>query len=453
MPPIIVPSTAEEILTRFEIPPGPRFVLEKLREAGCEAFLVGGCLRDIILKKKVQDWDIATNASPKKMLKLFKKVIPLGQNHGSMTVVHNQIPYEITSYRSCRKDRRGNTILEDLAHRDFTINALAFDPINRNFNDPFGGEKDLKKKIIRAVGDPMERFGEDPLRILRGLRLAAELGFRLHKDTIKGIPNFANGMEHVSPERIRNELLKILKSDEPSIGIELMRKTGTLAVVFPEILKGYRMKQREKFHAFDVYRHSLVTMDLLPPCPILRLAGLLHDIGKPSTRTKIKGEFRFFGHAEAGEKIADSFLRKFRFSNKDRKRITHLVRHHMLDYRKEWKDSAVKRLLVRLGENHLEDFFLLFEADKKALGKGERRYPQLVHLKERIAEIRTKKEAKKVSDLALNGHQIISLLGIKPGKKVGEILKALLEIVLENPETNTPRKLKAVLETQFMRWN
>lgn len=426
------------------------FILEKLREAGYEAFLVGGCLRDILLRKNVRDWDIATNAPSVGISKLFKKTIPLGKNHGSMTVVHDRMQYEVTSYRSA-KDKRGETIIEDLSHRDFTINALAFDPAKGNLIDPFGGEKDMGKKAIRAVGDPIERFSEDPLRALRALRLASELGFRVHRDTLKRIPDFTLALNRMAPERIRNELLKILKSAKPSIGIDMMRKTGLLAVIFPEILKGHRMKQREKFHAFDVYKHSLLTMDFLPPDPILRLAGLLHDIGKPYTRTKIKGEFRFFGHAEEGEKIAGSFLRRFRFSNVERKRITHLVRHHMLDYREEWKNCAVKRLLARLGENQLEDFFLLYEADKKALGKGRRGHSQLEGLRKRIEGIKTKKEARKVSDLAINGSQVIAILGIRQGKKVGEILKSLLEMVLEDPGKNTPQKLKEILETEIKR--
>ncbi len=436
-----------EKLKRIRIPASLKYILRIIKGAGHECYIIGGATRDALLKRPVHDWDLASNASPTQLIRLFKKVIPIGIDHGTVAIIHEKKQYEITSYRSRKPGSFGKTIEEDLALRDFTINAIAYDPFVPSLKDPFEGVKDLQKKIIRSVGDATKRFREDPLRTLRAIRLASELEFRLQAKTLDPITKFSAKVKRLPAERVRNELIKILKAQRPSLGIELMRKTGLLGAILPELLDGYRMKQNPQYHAYHIYKHSIMTMGNLPRDHVLRLAGLLHDIGKPAARKKLKGQFRFWGHENVGEEMADSILKRLRFSNKERQCVTHLVKNHMLHYKEDWTDSAVKRLLARLGKDRLDDFFLLFQADKKATGKEERKGSLLKQLKKRIHQVQSKKEAIKTTDLKINGHDIISLLGIKPGKRVGDILNALLEMVLENPEKNTRKKLKEAVAT------
>ncbi len=408
--------------------------------------MVGGSIRDALLNIPTYDWDITTNATPKQVSKLFKKVIPTGIKYGTVTVLMDKIPYEVTTFRADEKYSDGRhpdkvkfakTIEEDLSRRDFTINAIAYDPIRKKIIDLFNGQKDLKKKIIRTVGNPLERFKEDGLRPIRACRFAAKLNFKIEKETLNAINRTLDITKKVSVERIHDELVKIMQTPAPSIAIDLMRQTGILKIFIPELLEGIKIRQPKPFHCFDVYWHSLKSCDFAPiENPLLRLTALLHDIAKPECCVGLT----FYNHEVRGEVKAKKILRRLKFSNADIKKISHLIRQHMFLYTKDWSDAALRRFVRRVGEENLKDIFLLRQADVKAMAKcGTTEY--LPKMKKRIQKILQAQNALSLKDLAVNGHDIIQKLKIKPGPKIGEILRALLEKVLDNPQLNQKETL------------
>lgn len=404
-------------------------------------------MRDLLLGKKPEEWDLTTDVYPNKIIKLFKKVVPTGIDFGTVTIIIDANKYEITTFRKDARYTDGRhpdkvkfskTLKEDLSRRDFTINAIAYDPLAKTMIDIFNGKKDLRAKIIRCVGKPEERFAEDGLRALRACRFAAQLNFKIENSALKAIPKSLGTFKKIAVERIHDEIIKMLKSGKPSIGIEYMRQCGLLKIILPELLKTRGIKQPKPFHRYDVYWHILHSVDAAPKGNyLIKLAALLHDIAKPDCKV---GQ-TFYNHDREGEKKAEKILKRLKFSNADIKTIKVLVNNHMFDYHRSWSDSAVRRFIRRVGKENLENLFALRLADIAAMNKT-RGSGYLNHLRKRISQIIKEDDALHIRDLNINGNQIMRLLKIKPGPQVGQVLNYLLDKVLDNPALNTTKKLK-----------
>jgi tRNA nucleotidyltransferase (CCA-adding enzyme) len=429
-------------------------VLRRLRESGFEAYLVGGGVRDLLLRRAPGDWDIATAAGPGEVLALWPEAVPTGIRHGTVTLPRPDGRLEITAFRTegpYSDGRRPDWVsldadlLQDLSRRDYTVNAMAFDPIEDVLVDPEGGLADLDARTLRTVGDPDRRFEEDGLRPVRGIRLAAVLEFTLVPEALAAMARARRRVAGVARERIREELMKLLAAPRPSVGFELLRETGLLDLIVPELLEGVGMEQN-RHHAYTVYEHTLRTLDAAPrEKPLVRLAALLHDVAKPRTRREVDGEGTFYDHQNVGAAMSDAILERLRFSRSDRNRVTRLVREHMFHYTPEWSDAAVRRFLRRVGLDTVEDLFALRRADDHAHGTGRDPRPALAELGERIQAVRAREEALSVDDLAVGGGDVMAVLGCEPGPKVGRVLNDLLEQVLEDPGLNTRERLLALV--------
>lgn len=430
----------------LKIPQDILKITQALQQKNFETYVVGGAVRDALLGRDTKDWDVCTQAIPEEVCQIFSKVIPTGLKHGTVTVLSStQRPVEVTTFRTEGKYADGRRpeavfftkdIHADLARRDFTINAMAYDPVKGMLLDPFAGRDDLQQKMIRTVGKARERFEEDGLRPMRAVRFAAQLGFALTHDTFDAIGETLQVFQKVAVERIRDEFIKILESPKPSVGLELMRTSGLLALVLPELLEGYKVTQND-FHAYDVYTHSLKACDEAPLPWRLRLSALLHDIGKPRTRQFLKEAYRFYGHDRVGAKMTAQILSRLRFSNDDKDYTVNLVNHHMFYYQDHWSDSAVRRLLKRVGPENIEDLMKLRIADEKASGVNPPDYQRLENMQAHIARLQTQTMALDIKHLAVNGHDLMQHLNLKPGPSMGKILQQLLELVLDDPALNS----------------
>lgn len=424
--------------------------------AGHQAYPVGGGIRDVLLGRRVVDWDVATSARPDDMLALFPRVIPTGIAHGTVTVLTGRSQVEVTTFRGDIGYTDGRhpdrviflkSLKEDLKRRDFTVNAMAYDTVRNRIIDPHQGRRDLKKGIIRAVGDPLRRFAEDGLRPLRAVRFAAVLGFKIDKRTFTAIGKRLKVFRKVAPERVRVELLKILGSRRAHLGIELLNQSGLLEEIVPELKPSMGFLQN-RFHKYDVYGHTLKCLEHARGDPVLKMAVLLHDVAKPQTAEGPEGERTFYGHEKASARAADRVLKRLRFSNQERQRVETLISGHMFHYLPEWTDGAVRRLVRRIGTDLLEDMYELRRADAWGRGVGVRdTLANLKKLKTRVARVLAEEAALKVTDLAISGEDVMQILGIGPGPRIGEILDALLERVLDDPSLNQPKKLKSLIES------
>ncbi len=455
-----------------DVPSHIRQVIRALQGASYAAWLVGGAVRDLCRGKHPKDFDVATSATPDEMRKVFgpRKTIPTGEKHGTMTIMVDRPgdadagrePVEVTTFRgegSYTDGRRPDTVSfvreigDDLARRDFTINALAYDPERDQLLDLFEGRSDLAAGIIRAVGDPVERFSEDGLRALRAVRFCAQLDMRMAESTEKAIPLTLAVFRKVSAERIRDELLKILDARQPSVGLRLLATTGLLHEIIPELEEGIGFSQN-KHHAHDVWEHTLATVDAAErwvddESPwMVRLAALLHDVAKPRTAAPKEGspdERTFFRHDIVGAKMTTEICERLRLSNRDRDRVTGLVLNHMFWYTPEWTDGSVRRFITRVGADQLKPLFMLREADVAGRGHHEDPAIELKALETRVARELAKASALKVGDLALRGPDVMRILGKPAGPVVGEVLRGLLEKVLDEPSLNTPEALAALV--------
>ncbi|MDH3845796.1 MAG: HD domain-containing protein, partial [Myxococcales bacterium] len=331
---------------------------------------------------------------------------------------------------------------------DFTVNAIAYDPVDGRVVDPFHGLVDMNAKVLRAVGDPKERFQEDGLRILRGARFVATLDFELEDATEAAFRGALDTYRKVSPERVREEWLKAMKARAPSRAFEVMRRTGILEVTYPELLEQVGCEQNQ-WHAYDVWDHTMLVLDESEGEPVERVAALLHDVAKPRTRARSDktGDWTFYHHERVGADMADRWLRDYRFSNQERELIVGLVRHHLICYSSEWTDAAVRRFIKRVGSDRVEPLLRLGEAD--ALGKGRNVDEELALLKElrrRIDEQIEQGGALTTQDLAIDGTDVIEHLEGGPGPVVGQVLRELLEQVIEDPSLNTRDKLMPIVE-------
>jgi len=416
------------------------FILNRLKNAGHQAYIVGGAVRNACLSRPITDWDVATSAPPEEIKTIFrdKKLFALKQ--GTVTLVNSGHNFEVTTFRG-----RKNSLEEDLVHRDFTINAMAYDIGKYEIMDPHSGKADIARKVIRAVADPEARFREDPLRILRAVRLATELGFRIDAKTQKTLTNMALLLQSVAPERIREELMKVLMSQRPSIGFKTMLRAGLLKHFLPELLEGY-LKRQNTYHRHTIFRHIMETVDRVEPVPVLRLAALLHDIAKPRVREKIGGKWRFYGHEEASAGLTEEIMDRLKFSKDMIKKATNLVRHHMINYDSVWSDGAVRRLIRRVGRDQIMDLLAFRRADILAHGLHNYELNLLSELKERVENLNKNAVVTKTRDLAIDGHKVMKVLGVSPGPEVGNILKELMEKVTDCPKLNTEEGLVSILE-------
>lgn len=445
MPRVFTELDVPSLLSR--VPDDVKGLCARLREKGKRAWIVGGCVRDLVRGIEVNDWDVATDARPEEVIRFFRHVIPTGIEHGTVTVLIRKVPYEVTTLRgetTYSDGRRPDSvhfvddITADLARRDFTINAIAIDPHEGKLIDPFDGIGDLQRGIIRAVGDPIQRFSEDGLRPLRAARFTASLEFEIEPATLAAIAKTLDTYRKVSPERIREEWIKAMRARKPSRAFEIMRQTSMLSITVPELLESVGCEQN-RFHAYDVWGHSMACLDACEGDPALRLAALFHDIGKPRTRafSEKTQDYTFYDHERVGAKMVGPILTRLRFSNEERERITHLVRHHLVCYSDEWSDAAVRRWIRRIGKERLEDLYALNRAD--VIGKGKDPEPDLEaleKLKTRVSAVLSAGDALTVRDLKVNGHDLMRELGMKPGRELGEVLNYLLEQVTDDPSRN-----------------
>ncbi len=436
------------------VPDSVKWLCRRLGENGKRGWIVGGCVRDLLLGRAVSDWDVATDAKPEEVQLIFrdKHVIPTGIQHGTVTVMIDKLPHEVTTLRgegAYTDGRRPDSveftddITRDLARRDFTMNAIALDPNDGHVIDPFKGREDLAARLLRAVGDARARFNEDGLRVLRAARFTATLEVELESETERAIAPSLDTYKKVSQERVRDEWMKTMKAKRPSRAFDVMRKTGILEITCPELLQGVGMDQN-KWHAYDVWKHGMECMDACHGDPVLRIAALLHDVGKPKARafSDKTQDWTFYNHERIGAEMAEPILSRLRFSNEERHRIVALVRHHLFHYSDEWKDSTVRHWMRRVGVEHIEDLYAINEADVRSKGRDcEADLAALAALKAHVEKVKAEGAALATRDLAINGHDLMKELGLKPGRVLGEILNALLEAVVDQPALNERQEL------------
>jgi len=437
------------------IPKEVKNILSGLEKAGFEAYIVGGCVRDFLLERalptgrQANDWDITTNAKPEEIQKVFpnsfyaNEFLTVTVKTGSKNEKLSEI--EVTTYRFEAKytDKRhpdkvkyATKLEDDLARRDFTVNAMAMDS-KKKVTDLFGGKEDLKNKIIKAVGNAEERFNEDALRMLRAVRLATTLDFDVEKETAAAIKKNCIWLEAISEERIRDEFVKIIMADKAADGIELLRELGLLKYIVPELLDNYGIAQN-KHHIYDCYQHAIKSLEYTAKKKFdlhVRLAALLHDIAKPKVKTGEGENATFYNHEIVGAKIAFQILNRLKFSKKEIEKITKLVRYHLFYYNvDEVGEASVRRLVKNVGPENMEDLLKVRQADRIGSGVPKAEPYKLRHLKYLVEKVSQDPISAKM--LKINGNDIMQLLKIEPGPKIGFILDILLGYVLDDPKKN-----------------
>lgn len=441
----------------FFIPDYVRTIINRLEAGNFEAFIVGGSVRDMLLGKQPADYDIATNARPEEVEKIFKdfKTIDLGKKYGTIIVAQKNGNVEVTSYRMEAEyldGRRPSKVIfakrieDDLSRRDFTINSMAYSE-KQGLIDPFKGALDLKKRIVRTVGNPRERFEEDHLRILRGVRFACKLGFKIEDSTYQASKEMSHLLSYISAERIRDELFRILLSPKPSHGLRLMKDIGILDVILPELKDAVGFDQHNPYHDKDVFEHTLCVVDGVRDKLELRLAALFHDIGKPRTFSiDEEGVGHFYQHEKLSVEITRKILSRLRCSNDLIRNVSLLIGDHM-SKDKGMKDKGLKRMLRRVGEDGIFDLLELQRVDRMCtrpdadVGIFDKRERD-------VRRILDNKEAYDKKQLAINGRDIINL-GYEEGKILGEILDYLMDRVLEDPSLNEREKLIGLVKEKF----
>jgi len=420
-----------------------------------EVYFVGGCVRNAILKRPVEDWDLTTDATPEQILKVFPNGF-YDNKFGTVGIPVKNGVAEVTTFRTEGeyKDSRhpekvewGKTIDEDLARRDFTVNAMALklDGGKQKIIDPFGGEKDLREKIIRAVGDPNKRFKEDALRLIRAVRIASQLAFTIEESTWQKIIEDSQLIQNISAERIHDELLKIMSATYAHDGVMLLKTSGLLNFIIPELLQGVDVSQVRpgRHHTSDVFTHNVLSLKFCPSKdPIVRFATFLHDVGKPMVKSLDKEGFVIFhNHEIIGAKIAKDICERLRFSKKDRDKIVTLIRWHMFSVNENQTDAAIRRFIRRIGVENVKDMMDLRVGDRLGGGTQTAESWRLKLFKEKIEE-QLKPLPFSVNDLVIDGNDVMKILGIKPGPLVGKILEELFKEVDEDLAKNNKQYLE-----------
>lgn len=426
-------------------------ILNRLTKAGFQAYIVGGAVRDLLMGRGVTDWDFTTDAIPEKILQLFPEGfydnkfgtvgIPVKKAKSDTTEV-----YEITTMRKegVYQDSRHpteigwtNKVEEDLARRDFTINALAMDD-KGGVTDLFGGQKDLGEKLVRAVGDPHQRFQEDALRLMRAVRISAQLEFDIENNTLKAIQKNAYLIKEVSTERVRDELFKLLASANPYIGIKKLREAGILEIILPEVERCFGISQEGPKHArsYDIGEHSLLTLKETPSSnPLVRLAALLHDIGKPDTfKVEADGNVTFYNHDLVSGQRVLNIAQRLHLSNHQTDKLYRLVRWHLYTVDEKQTDAAIRRFIKNVGLENIDDMLALRIGDRLGGGTQKAVSWRMEKFKERIKQVLTKPFT--VADLKVTGHDVMEALNIPPSRRVGEVLDQLFQEVLEDDTKN-----------------
>ena len=452
----------EKIFT--DIPAQVKEIARILNMEGFQCFLVGGSVRDSIMGFTPKEYDIATDAKPEDVQRIFKYTIPTGIKHGTVLVILDDMHVEITTFRSDGNYSDGRhpdrveytaSIEDDLPRRDLTINAMAYNVLDGALIDMFDGMKDIKNKMIRSVGNPYERFTEDGLRIMRAIRFATKLNFNIEKETFDAICRSTGMLASIAYERIREEFNGILISDNPFRGIELLRKTGILALIMPELMQGFGVSQN-KFHKYDVYYHILHTIQAVEPLEteeltlLVRLAALFHDIAKPMVQKKVSKQEEpvYYNHEVVGANVAKKIMKRLKYSNAEIDFVALLVRQHMFYYQDEWTDGAVRRFMRAVGIENIKPLLKLREADR--LGSGNRKDKKskaIPKLLARIDKIIKEENAITVKDLKINGNDLMKEFNLKPGPIIGKILNYLLDLILDEPNLNDKEKL--IEKTRF----
>ena len=476
------------VKTSVNIHPTVKEVSAIFTQAGKQVFLVGGAVRDLLRGQKIKDWDLATDALPGEVIALFRRgspavqksgqqaglrprsfVVPTGIKHGTVTVHFDGLAMEVTTFRSesgysdgRRPDKVefGSSMEADLSRRDFTVNAAAYRLPSGPLLDPFDGQGDIKKRIIRCVGNPEERFSEDGLRPVRAMRFTSQLDFSVEEKTLAAIPGALPLTAMVAAERIRDELDKIIASDKPSTALLLMEKTGLLNLLVPELAACRGVEQDRthgfSYHHFDVLDHSLLACDYAASkgnSQELRMAALYHDIGKPQAAQTDKDGFRtFYKHEKKSVFLTRQLMLRFRYLNAVTDSVCHLIEEHMFHYDSAWTDAAVRRFIIRVGEENLPDLYALRRADSYGQAGKEAPPDLLFPLSSHVEKILAQGKALSLKDLVISGKDLIDS-GMQPGKHMGIILKELLEAVLDDPELNTREKLLEIAGKINSRYN
>lgn len=432
----------------IQIPEQANIILEKLQASGYEAYVVGGCVRDALLGREPHDWDITTSALPLEVKKIFPRTIDTGLKHGTVTVMIGREGYEVTTYRvdGVYEDGRHPkevtftpNLREDLQRRDFTINAMAYSPSD-GLVDLFGGREDLENGLIRAVGDPMQRFSEDALRIMRAVRFSAQLGYDIEPGTLLAATTLAPTLSRISSERIRDELEKTIMSDRPDF-LRKAWKAGITRQFLPEFDLCMETPQENPHHCYTVGEHILKGLSLIRRDKILRLTMLLHDIGKPACKTTDdKGIDHFYGHQEKSTEMALDILKRLKYDNNTIRQVTALVRYHDLAVR--LTAPKVRKAVVKVGEDLFPLFLEVKQADLLAQSTymREEKQENLDQLREIYAGIVERGDCLSLRDMAVKGADILAA-GVKPGRKVGDLLTQMLDDVLDVPEHNNKEYL------------
>lgn len=440
---------------RIQIPVNAGRIINTLTAAGFEAFAVGGCVRDSILGRTPQDWDITTSARPEQVKGLFGRTVDTGLKHGTVTVLMGREAFEVTTYRIDGKyedNRHPREVIftpsleEDLRRRDLTVNAMAYNE-ERGLVDLYGGLRDMGEKVIRCVGDPRERFGEDALRMLRAIRFAAQLGYTLTRQTQDAIRQMADTLKNVSPERIQTELVKLICSDHP----EKLREAyecGVTRVFLPEFDRAMETPQNHPHHCYSVGEHTLRGLEAIEPDKTLRLTMLFHDVGKPLALVRDeKGVTHFRGHERTGAEMTREILKRLKFDNETVYKVSKLVRYHDWGNHLEPDIRLLRRAMSRMGEDIFPELFVVKRADISAQSEylRQEKLERLSRWEQLYQEILEKGQCVSLKNLAVTGEDLIGL-GMKPGRKLGETLQQLLELVLEEPRRNTREILLAEAE-------
>lgn len=441
---------------KIELPRKVVLIIKNLQRHGYDAYAVGGCVRDSILNRKPEDWDITTSAKPEQVKRIFRRTVDTGIEHGTVTVLIGKDGFEVTTYRvdGLYEDGRHpkevtftSRLEEDLKRRDFTINAMAYNDDER-LVDAFGGMRDLNYHLIRCVGDPKERFSEDALRILRAVRFSAQLAFPIEPETAEAIKSLAPNLEKISAERIQAELVKLLVSDHPE-RIQDACELGITKVVLPEWDDMVGVKQNTPHHKYDVAAHTVHALQNVKNDKVLRLTMLFHDMGKPVMKTTDEnGRDHFKGHAIASEQIAKTVMKRLKFDNDTIRKVTKLVAYH--DYRMEPTGANVRRAMYEIGAELFPYYLAVRLADTKAQSSYERRgkLENIIQIRELYRNALRNKECVTLKDLAVTGTDLINL-GIAPGKELGTLLNELLDMVIEDPAWNQKGKLCDYVKERF----
>ena len=441
-----------EMLTKYneKIPKDALTIIETIEKAGFEAYIVGGCVRDLLMNRTPHDWDITTSAKPEQVKKIFRRTYDTGIKHGTVTVILNEEHYEVTTYRieGEYKDYRRpaevsfvEDITLDLSRRDFTMNAIAYHPV-RGFVDPYKGQEDIGRKLIRSVRSAVERFTEDALRILRAVRFSAQLGFEIEADTLEGIKTCKELLKHISKERIRDEFLKICLSPRPE-HINALKELGLLEYIIPEFIGTYSTPQNHPHHIYNVAEHTIVAMQNIEPTVRLRLTMLLHDIGKISTRTTDKhGIDHFYNHPKKSVQMSNQILRELKLDNRMVKEVALLIEYHDYHIKHAINKIYVKRILKDIGPELFDELLKVQLADAKAQNL-EKLAPKMAFIEKqrRIKEeVLANGEPYQKSMMHLTGVDLIEA-GIPRGKEMGVLLDKALDKIIQSPEYNDKEKL------------